>query len=269
MFAVFNLKSTSNAGWCNIVAALLLMLPSLLSIAGGQNLFTEIVGHFAPPAGDAAVCSFRANISLELCGAFCSSAAFLLLLLLSRGRNTKIAVSLLLAAEIFLCAYWIYIFMNPSARPVLLDALLNMVLVIMVIGCCYAYSLLLSSARLRGDDRVWAIFIFMSYIMSFTALYAPAWQRAIPSVLGSRSLLMDSASVYVIFAFAWNILRCYALWRFALSSLFAGRNSIRNNEGSLSPVNKYTVAVLVASLLAVKGLELVYSNTFTLLGFAI
>lgn len=268
MSAVFNLKSTANAGWRNIVAALLLMLPSLLAVVGGQNLFAEIFELFAA-SGDDAVRSFRANISLELFGAFCSSAAFSLLLLLSKERNVKIAISLLLAAEIYMCIYWAYMFVNPLSRPVLLDALLNMVLVIVVIGCCYGYSLLLSSRRLRGYDRVWVMFIFMSYIMSFVALYAPVWQRAVPSISGSRTLLMDNASVYVIFAFVWNVLRCYALWRLALSPLFAGRDSIKENEGSLSPVNRYTVAVLVASLLAVKGLELVYSNAFTLLDFAI
>ncbi len=248
------------------VAALLLMVPVLFSMADAGGWMSQGISSLLQGGGAASGSGlFRAGLLCDILGAGCAVAAFALLLGRAADRVVRIALGVLVVAELYMFVYYIVLFCFPEGRAALPDAVGSVLLLVSIIACCYAWSLLLARPRLRSEERGWCVFLFMPYIMSFVAFYAPVWQQHIPAVEGNVRYLLDYSLLYTLFAYAWNVLRCVALWRFCQSSLFAvGCDAAPVRDGELSPINRYMLAIVISSFLAVQGLALVYSN-FSLL----
>jgi hypothetical protein len=61
--------------------------------------------------------------------------------------------------------------------------------------------------------------------------------------------------------------RCIALWKMCHSRLYDGTTvENENSEGEYSPINKYMIALAIASFFIIKGLALVYKNYNLILG---
>lgn len=260
IFAIMVTKGKRMFKRVRVAAMLLLMLPALLSLTGAGGALSSLFDGILQLDGDAAVAAFRANISVELTAAFLSLLAFLLLLRYAADRSVRVALVLLAVAELYMAVYWLQSYLSPGERPFVADVLGNSALLLFTILCCYAWSLLLGNARLGADERSWVLFIYISYILSFVAFYAPMWQRFIPET-ATTALLPESSPVYLLVASLMNIIRCVAVRYFVFSPLFVEQ---REDGGvvkaSLSPLNRYVVAVALAALFIIYGLAFLYRN---------
>ena len=250
----------------HVIAVALLALPSLLTLLGIDDILYGAVVQFLPGNSDEMVAGFRLTVLKEIVASILALAAFVVIYAKASTRNARVALLVLSLCELYMSVYYGYMFLNPLSRNVGIDILGSMLLLLSIIVCCYGYSLFYANQRLEADRRSWAVFIFMSYIMSFTAFFAPSWQQYIPFVDGNSRFMPDYSPLYVAFAALWNLLRCIALWKLFTSSLFVGKYDGGDAQlSSLSPVNRFVLAILIASLFVVKGLALVYGNTFMLL----
>lgn len=250
----------------HVFAVILLVLPSFLLLTGLGNLSTEWLVGALSDGGDEQVMKFRVTVMNEIVASLFALVAFVLIYKKAVSRNARIALRILSVCELYMFSYYTYMFIHPLTRNALVDIIANLLLLVAIIVCCYGYSLFCADNRLEPERRSWAVLIPVTYIMSFTALFAPSWQRYIPLVEGNSSLMPDYSFLYVAFAIFWNIMRSVAVWELLTSSLFVDDGRAHVNEpSSMSPMNRYVLAILVASLFVVKGLAFVYENTFTLL----
>jgi hypothetical protein len=262
----FGLKD--GVGMRHLIAVLLLVLPTILSLSYlGDGLYDDIV-RLVYDGGEESVLNFRANVLGEIIASAMAVLAFAVIYPKAASGNAKFAMWVLSLCELYMFLYYSYMFAHPVSRSAGVDIMGGMLLLLTIMLCCYGYSLMYSDKSLEPERRSWAIVIFMSYIMSFMAFFAPSWQRHIPYVEGNSRFMLDFSPLYVVFACLWNLLRCIALWKLFTSSLFVNGKTCGNGEkSSCSPLNRYLLAILVASFLVIKGLELVYKNTSVLLEF--
>ena len=247
------------------IAAVLLILPIALSILDIGGWLSECLASFMP--GSIEVQEFRSRLIYDISGAATSMAALYILLGLAGEKATRISTRILFFCELYTFIYYGYMFINPSGRTADTDAICSMGLLVSVIACCYAWSILLARPILEKKARLWMMFIAMQYIMSFVAFYAMTWQQHIPHTSNNISLLPDYTFLYSIYAAMWNILRCIALWKMCHSRLYDGTTvENENSEGEYSPINKYMIAIAIASFFIIKGLALVYKNYNLILG---
>lgn len=257
---VFSMGFAKNTGSLHrVVAAVLLMLPLLLSMVGG-NVLSSLLATVA--GGDVQLLSFRYSAILESLGAFSSLLAFVLLLRYVADRVVLNALRILVAAELYMALYWLLLFMVPDGRPAVAEVLGSSALLVAVIACCYAWSLMMGNDKLGKTERSWMPFMLMPYILSFAAFYATMWQRFVPE--GGVALLLDASPLYMFVAISFNILRCVAVWVFANSSLFnpleGGSHHV--SEGGYTPLNRYVLAVALSALFVVNALAWVYENMY-------
>ena len=243
-----------------VAAMLLLALPVFLSTLGAGGLFSYLLGAALGFDGDEAVVAFRANVFAELLGALLSVAAFFLLLKYAAGRVVRRALWLLLFSELYMLYYWSASFVSPGVHTVGAELWGNTLLLLSVIVCCYAWSLLWRSDRLTVRERSWMLFLFMPYALSFVAFFAPMWQRYIPEG-SSMYLLPENNPVYILVAFVMNVMRVVGVWFFVNSRLFvAGNDEEQVADGEGSAINRCVLGVMVTAFFIINGLALVYRN---------
>ena len=263
---VFGYSIRDGVGKRHIIVVLLLALPSILSMFSLDKILYGAAVHLLLDVADNQVFNFSVTVMSEAVASLLALSAFIIIYPKAVDRNPRRALWVLSVCELYMFLYYSYMLLNPLSRNAVTDILGSMLLLLSIMVCCYGYSLFYACNRLEPERRSWAVFLFMSYIMSFTALFAPSWQSHIPFVEGNSKFMPDYSPLYVVFAFLWNLLRAVALWKLFTSSLFVENGKeCDGDQSSLSPVNRYLLAILIASLFVVKGLALVYENTFLLL----
>lgn len=265
---VENLRCTlrNGVGKRHIVAVSLSVVPVLFSLMNLDGTFFDSIAALLFENEDGSVARFRMTVLSEAAAALMAFAAFSLLYTLAASRNARMAAAVLALCELYMFSYYLYMLLNPESRSSSVDIAGSILLLISIIACCYGYSLFCADRRLEPERRSWAVFMFMPYIMSFAALFAPAWQQHIPLMEDNSRLMLDFSPLYQFFAFLWNVARCIAVWKLFTSSLFIKDGmACRDEAAELSPLNRYMLAILVASLFVVNGLALVYKNALSLL----
>ena len=242
------------------VAMSLLILPVLLSLTGAGVFLSSLSDSLFFQSDNAEVSAFRANIIVELFGALFSLSAFVVLLPFAADKAIRRALRLLVASELYMLLYWAVSYVSPVERYLFADMLGSSVLLLATIVCCYAWSLLLGNKRMGAAGRSWSIFIYLSYIFSFVAFYAPLWQRFIPE--GSpATYLPENSPAYIMVASLLNIIRCVAIKYFVYSPLFVNKDdSTEPLQCGFSPFNRFLLAVFLAAFFIVNALAFVYKN---------
>ncbi|MBQ5895343.1 MAG: hypothetical protein IIW75_02095 [Bacteroidaceae bacterium] len=241
-----------------LFAMLLLALPVFLSTLGADSLFSSLLGAVLGVGGDEAVLAFRANVCAELLGALFSVVAFLLLLKNAMDRMVRRGLWLLLLTELYMLYYWSVAFISPGEHAMGVELCGNTLLLLAVVVCCYAWSLLWRNNRLTGEERAWMLFLFMPYALSFVAFFAPMWQRYVPEG-SSMYLLPENNPVYILVAFVMNVMRVVAIWFFVNSRLFtAGHEEKDVPENDGTALNRCVLGVMLSAFFIINGLALVY-----------
>lgn len=245
-------------------SALLLILPVAFSILDTGGWISDAIPSIMP--GDIEEQKFRTRLIYDILGAASAFAAFIILLRLAADKAVRTATRIIQFSELYMLLYYCYMFILPGGRSVESDALGSIGLLISIMASCYAWSILLARPGLENKERRWMIFIPMQYIMSFVAFYAMTWQQYIPSADKNTSMLLDYTFLYTLFALLWNVLRCIALWKACNANIYNGKyDDSPVAEGTYAFINRYTVAIAIASFLTIQGLALVYMNYDTLL----
>lgn len=243
-----------------IAAMLMLALPVFLSTLGAGGLFSSFLETLLGADGDEAVVAFRANVCAELLGALLAVLAFFLLLKYAADRVVRKALWGLLFSELYMLYYWSASFISPGKHTVGAELWGNSLLLLSVIMCCYAWSLLWRSNRLRVRERSWVLFVFMPYALSFVAFFAPMWQRNIPEG-SSMYLLPENNPVYIFVALVMNLLRMVGIWFFVNSRLFvAGKGAEEQVVNDSSALNRCVLGIMLSAFFIINGLALVYKN---------
>ncbi len=241
-------------------AMLLLALPVFFSILGAGGVLSSLLGTLLDADGDEAVRAFRANVCAELSGALFTVPAFLLLLGCAACKGVRRALWMLILAELYMFCYWLNAFLSPGKHAVGFELWGNTLLLLSVILCCYAWSLLWRNGRLTEKERTWVMFLFLPYTLSFVAFFAPMWQRYIPEG-GSMYLLPENNPVYMLVAFIINVLRLVGVWFFVKSRLFvAGYEDKEVVEEDSSALNRCVLGVMASAIFIINGLALLYKN---------
>ena len=243
-----------------LFAMLLLALPAFLSMLGVGGVLSSFIETALGVDGDEAEVAFRANVCAELLGALFSVVALLLLLKCAAGRAVRKALWLLVLPELYMLYYWYCTFMSPGRHTMGIELWGNVLLLLAVILCCYAWSLLWRNERLGEKERTWVLFLFMPYSLSFVAFFAPMWQQYVPEG-SSMYLLPENNPVYILFAFVMNVMRVVAVWFFVKSRLFAtGQKGEETVENDSSALNRCVLGIMLSAFFIINGLALVYKN---------
>ena len=243
-----------------LFAILLLALPVFFSMLGLGSVFSSLLEALLDVEGDEAIAAFRANVCAELLGALFSVFAFLLLSRCASGRAVRTALWLLVFPELFMLYYWYNAFVSPGRHAVGVELWGNTLLLLSVILCCYAWSLLWRNNRLTDKERRWVLFLFLPYTVSFVAFFAPMWQRYIPEG-SSMYLLPENNPVYILVAFVMNILRVVGIWFFVNSRLFTpGHVNGKNDDNDSSALNRCVLGVMLSAFFIINGLAFLYRN---------
>ena len=243
-----------------VVVMLLLALPVLLSVFGGGKFIASMLASLFDISVDGMTDSFRSHACIELVGASFASVAFFILARYAADRVVRRALWLLVISEIYMFYYWLAAFLSPSKNTVEAELLGNSLLVLMVLVCCYAWSLLWRSNRLTNLERTWVQFLIMPYALSFVAFFAPMWQRSVPESC-SIYMLPENNPVYIMVALVMNVMRVVALWFFVKSRLFvAEHEKTADSDGDTFAINRCVLGVLISAFFVINGLAFVYRN---------
>lgn len=243
-----------------VVVMLLLALPVLLSVFGGGKFVASMLASLFDISVDGMTDSFRSHACIELVGASFASVAFFILARYAADRVVRRALWLLVLSELYMFYYWLAAFLSPSKNSVEAELLGNSLLVLVVLVCCYAWSLLWRSNSLSRRERTWMQFLFMPYILSFVAFFAPMWQRFVPENY-SVYMMPENNPVYIAVAIVMNVLRVVALWFFVKSSLFVpGPEKHECVYCDTSALNRCVLGVLISAFFVISGLAFVYRN---------
>ena len=240
-----------------IAAMLMLALPVFVSTLGGGKMLSSLLGTVLDVDGDEAVMAFRANVCAELLGALFSVVAFFLLLKYAADRVARRALWLLLFSELYMLYYWSQAFVSPGAHTMSAELWGNTLLLLAVVVCCYAWSLLWRSKRLTKRERTWVLFLFMPYSLSLVAFFAPMWQQYVPEG-GGMFLLPENNPVYILVAFVMNVMRVVAIWFFVNSRLFTAEQEDEASENDCTALNRCVLGVMLSAFFIINGLALVY-----------
>ena len=259
LFMSFFMRGKDKTMAIRFCAMLLLALPVLVSTLGGGEVFSSLLVALLAIGGDETVVAFRANVSVEFLGALFSVIAFLLLMKYAADRVVRRAVRLLLLTELYMLCYWFRAFLSPGEHTAGYELWGNVLLLLAVIVCCYAWSLLWRSRRLSQGERAWMLFLFIPYTLSFVAFFAPMWQRYIPEG-SSMYLLPENNPVYILVAVVMNILRVVGIWFFVNSRLFATVCEDNDAVNDSSALNRCVLGVMFSAIFIIYGLALLYRN---------
>ena len=253
-----------------LFAMLSLVLPVFLSIPGVSGVLASLLEAFTGTGGDEAIVAFRANLSAELFGALFSVVAFLLLIKCAADREVRNALWLLVLPELYMFYYWGSAFMSPGERAMRLELFGNSLLLLAVVWCCYAWSLLWRNGRLTAKERTWVQFLFLPYVLSFVAFFAPMWQRYIPEGAGN-ALSPENNPVYMLMAFVINAMRVVGIWFFVNSRLFVVGNWDEDADeedeedeaaNDRSAMNRCVLGIMLSAFFVINGLALLYRNAY-------
>lgn len=241
-------------------AMLLLALPVLLSIPGVSGVLSSLLETFVGIGDDSAIVAFRTNVSAELFGALFSVVAFLLLLKCAADKAVRKALWQLVLPELYMFYYWYSAFVSPGGHVKQFEMLGNSLLLLSVVWCCYAWSLLWRNGGLSAKERSWVLFLFLPYVLSFAAFFAPMWQRYVPEGSG-LDMLPENNPVYILVAFVMNLMRVVGIWFFVNSRLFvAGYEADEDVDNDSTALNRCVLGVMFSAFFVINALALLYRN---------